>query len=178
MEKLTLIVFIALAAACGGNGDDIGGVDLADSTPPAVGFSAAVYQQGPTIEAGPEGSTRTINVRSRTAVLNMIASAKDSESGVQELRIWSSTSYTTCLGGTNLCTKHEPLVGDPLFYSNEPKRAEGEAARESASLLEPLDLSFLIPEGSREATIDLWAEGFNHANRKADTGVISVTWSR
>jgi hypothetical protein len=171
-------IFAVLLTACTGCTPTPSGgisVDPNDQTPASVGLQASEANPGAqTVSAGALGTTTNLAVRQRTAVMNLLATAKDSESGVQALQIWGDLTLTTCVGA--ICTQSHPLLGAPLFDTSEPKKGAGEQDEESTLMLEPLDLSGLIPANATSAQLDLWAEAFNHAGLDSKTGQVRVSW--
>ncbi len=160
-----------------------GGIVIAqnDSTAPSLTLGAGQPGgQGVSVSNGGSGENRKLT--SKSGPLNLNATAKDSESGVQALEIWVNKRTTTCEG--DICSTTGPgLLGKPMFDSTSPQKKPGETTAESSMMLQSLDLSLMIPQGSpprgqsRTVDIILDAKAVNHRGGRTQTPTITLTWS-
>ncbi len=178
--RVVVLIAASVLAGCGGDDNEYSGprVDGTDTTPPSASLSVAVAAGGPTVSAGLPGSQTDLVARSRTAILNLLSSGKDEESGIRALQILGTTAIMHCLQGTNACTTSQPTVGAPLFATSEAQLNSGDPMSVASIMAHPLDLSTLIPADADGARLELWVESFNHVGRNANTGRVRVLWSR
>jgi len=147
-RALAVIMLTLGLAACRGGGSSPGGITIpqSDGTPPEATLQVAVAASGGDSAAVStnSGNSQNMTLRVKTGELNLAASAKDSESGVQDLAIWLSVEATTCDAST--CEVSQEEVGEPLFSSISPQKKAGETTAESSILFQSLDLTQKIPQ--------------------------------
>ena len=181
-----LLAFVLGGCTNGGNGGasaDGVTVDANDTTAPTLQLSAAETGGGnPQVDVKPGDSPKTLQLRTKTESINLIATARDDESGVQTLQIWVNKKTTRCSGGT--CTVVGPgLLGAPRFESTEPKQSAGTAVSPQKTLLTALVLKDEIPQGSPGpgstlvVEITIFATSANHVGAEASTPEITARWS-
>lgn len=185
-RTLTVIILTLGLAACQGTGSSTGGVTIpeSDGTPPEATLQVAVAASGGDSAAvsTSSGNSQSMTLRAKTGQLNLAASAKDSESGVQDLQIRLSMRVTTCDG--NICETSEPLNSSdpPLFSSKSPQKKPGETTAESSIMFESLDLTQKIPQGSPApggtitVLLSFWVKAVNHLGASAQTPHIEATY--
>ena len=129
------------------------------------------------------GAANSGTLISKTGSLNIAATANDPESGVQALEIWVSKKTTSC-DANGICSTSGPgLLGQPRFQSTSPKKNPGEVTSAASTLLDVLNLSTEIPQGtisagsSRAVDIIIQAVATNHLGGKAQTPSLTLTWS-
>jgi hypothetical protein len=181
-----LFAFVFGGCTNGGNGGtptDGVTVDQNDATAPTLQLSAAETGGGnPQVDVKPGDSPKALQLRTKTESINLIATARDDESGVQKLQIWVNKKTTLCSGGT--CTPAGPgLAGAPRFQSTEPKQPAGAVVSRQKTLLAALVLRDEIPQaspgagGSLTVEITIQARAANHLDTEARTPVITARWS-
>jgi hypothetical protein len=182
------LVVVAVLGGCsngGGGGTPTDGVtvDGNDSTPPTLQLSAAETGGGnPQVDIKPGDQPKTLQLRTKTESINLIATARDDESGVQRLQIWVSKRTIRCSGGS--CTPMGPgLEGAPRFQSTEPKQPAGAVVSRQNTLLGALVLRDEIPQASpgpgATLTVEIMisARAANHVDAEVRTPVITARWS-
>lgn len=189
MRTLTRLVILILATvtfcSCpGGGGGGGGGITIPqnDSTAPTLTLGAAQPGgQSVTVNAG--GSAQTLKLTSKTGALNLLATAKDPESGIQAVEIWVSNSTTFC-DANKICKLVGPgLLGKPTFESTSAQKKPGETAADSSILADSVNLSTQIrqaqlqPGESLSVTIIIYAVAVNHLGGRTQTPEIKATWS-
>ncbi len=184
-RTVPLVLAFTLASAvglagCPGSGSSSGGITIpsSDSTKPTLSFGVGATDDAnakATVNAG--GSDVTVTLTVKTGSLNLLATAKDPESGIQKLEIWWNETKTTCSGGT--CTKVGPaLLGGPLSTASEPQKQPGDTTTASSLLADTVDLTTHIGSAPAGGTYDLvwefWAEARNHLNGTVKSPTITV----
>ena len=178
-----LAVLLLQLTGCPPFGGGGGGVTIAptDATPPTLALGAG-QPGGQNVSVSDSGEGQSMNITSKTGALNLLATAKDSESGVQTLEIWVNSEKTTCDAGGN-CTLVGPgLMGKPMFSSTSPAKNSGDVTAESSTLADALELSAEIPQagppagGSRTVTLSFFAVAVNHKGGRTQTPEIKATW--
>jgi hypothetical protein len=181
-----LMALLLVGCSNGGNGStpaDAVTVDSGDSTPPTLQLSAAETGGGnPQVDIKPGDPAKTLQLRTKTESINLIATARDDESGVQRLQIWVGKRTLTCSGGT--CSPAGPgLQGAPRFQSTEPKQPAGAVVSRQKTLLAALVLRDEIPQTppapgtSRTVEIMISARAANHVDGEARTPNITARWT-
>jgi hypothetical protein len=177
-------IVTALGVGCGtgsGSGGACNGIRIpeSDTSPPGATFGIAA-QGGPTTTVTIGGAPQTGTLPTKTGPLNLLVTAKDSESGVKDVQIWMTKRTTTCSGGT--CTTAGPgLVGQPRF-SNPRTGNTGDCVAESSIVAQSIDLATEIPQapppagGSRSVSLQLWAVVINYRDANARTPVATIDW--
>jgi hypothetical protein len=177
-----LLVTLTLGAKCKG-GSSGGGITIpqSDATPPTLSLQSA-QPSGNTATVSAGGSAQSMKLLSKTGSVNLAATAKDGESGVQALEIWVNKKTTSCTG--NMCQPTGPgLLGSPQFESTSPKKNPGETTPESSIMLQALDLTKEIPQGAvqagstRKVELILFARARNHLSGQSQTPELTLTWS-
>ncbi len=184
-----LVMFIVATvtlSSCNGGGGGGGGITIPqnDSTSPILTLGSG--QQGGqnvTVSGGGSGPGQNMKLTSKTGSLNLLATAKDPESGIQAVEIWVNGETTFC-DANKICKKTGPgLLGKPTFESTSPKKNPGETTPDSSILAQPLNLSTMIPQGSvqpgesRTVTLIISAVAVNHLGGRTQTPEIKATWS-
>ena len=183
---MILIVAAVTFSSCnGGNsgGGGGGGITIAqnDSTAPTLTLGAG-QPGGQNINVSAGGSDQNMKLTSKTGSLNLLATAKDPESGVQAVEIWVNKESTFCPAAAP-CKRTGPgLLGRPTFESTSPQKKSGETAADSSILAQPLNLSAeipqqLLPGQSRSVTLTIYAVAVNHLGGRTQTPMIIATWS-
>lgn len=184
-RALAAIVLTLSLAACQSGGSSQGGITIpqSDGTPPAATLQVAVAASGGESAAvsTSAGNPQSMTLLTKAGALNLAASAKDSESGVQNLEIWMSARTTTCNAST--CQVSGPLQGGPpLFSSTTPQKKPGETTAESSIILQSLDLTQKIPQKSPASgdtitvVLIFWVKAVNHLGDKVTTPRIEATY--
>ncbi len=174
------LVALLFAGGCGGDEEEPQGditIQAGDEFgPEGILLQAAEVDGSGTVQAGGPGSSTPLALRSRTATLNLLASATDEQSGIQSLQIWiRSPLYVTCAG--LVCTNHGPgLVGGPAFETTEPKKGVGELDFKTTALLAPLNVSQYIPANATRGQFDVSVDAYNNVGLVTSTGTIRVRW--
>jgi hypothetical protein len=186
LSRFSIILLLPLSACqqCTG-GSSGGGITIAqsDGTPPTLSLGAG-QPGGQNVSVSVGGSAQNMKLTSKSGALNLLASAKDGESGVQALEIWVNKKTTRCDTATNLCSQTGPgLLAKPQFESTSPKKNPGETTPDASILADALDLSKEIPQAAPSAgntlTVQLlfFARARNHLGGQAQTPQITATWS-
>jgi hypothetical protein len=181
--SLIILSLLSGCSECNG-GSSGGGITIAqsDGTPPTATLQVAQLDgQDVSVKAG--GSAQTMKLTKKTGVLNVAATAKDVESGVQALEIWVNKKTSTC-DAAGMCTNPGfGLLGPPRYRSTVPKKNPGETAVDASILADALDLTKEIPQGALPAgntrTVELvfFAKARNHLGDEAQTPELKATWS-
>ena len=188
MAALAATFLTALVlGGCGAGGDggtpgDAVTVDGNDTTPPTLRLSAAETGGGnPQVDVQPGGASATLTLRTKTESINVIAIARDDESGVQKVEIWVNKRTATCSAGR--CTSTGPgLLGSPRFQSTEPKQPPGAVVSPQATLLGAVVLKDEIPQtppqpgATRFVEIIIHATATNHVDKEGSTPEITASW--
>jgi hypothetical protein len=182
------LVLACVLVGCSNDGNgstpaDAVTVDAGDSTPPTLQLSAAETGGGnPQVDIKPGDPPKTLQLRTKTESINLIATAHDDESGVQRLQMWVGKRTTTCSGGS--CSPSGPgLQGAPRFQSTEPKQPAGAVVSRQKTLLAALVLRDEIPQTApgpgttRTVEITISARAANHVDTEARTPAITARWN-
>jgi hypothetical protein len=180
---LAVAVLVGAAAACDDDGSSGGGITIqaSDSTPPELSLSVAVAGGTEKATVEPGGTAQTFTLPNRTGTLNLAATAKDEQTGVQRVQIWMTTTVTSC-DSAGVCSGGNPtLPGQPLFESTQPAKSPGETTAASSIELEALPLSDAIkgsapPGGTLSVELELHAVAVNHLGQRAQTAKVTVIW--
>ncbi len=175
------------AASCDGGGGGGGGVTIPqnDSSPPELTLQVSETTPGSqTVSVTTSGSDQNLALQQATGTLNLVATAKDPESGIQDTQIWVNKVSTSC--DANLCTQSGPgLLSAPRFSSPSPKKNPGDTTAASSILAQSLNLAFeigpappLMPGHTRSVTIQVFATAINHLNGKSNTKLVRATFSQ
>jgi dienelactone hydrolase len=183
---IALFAAIALIAlsACDGNGGN-GGITIptSDRSPPELSLGAGVTGGGPNATVTTYGRDATVALRTKTGDLNLLASGKDSESGIRSLQIWISETTSRCASAVGPCSTHGPdLGGRPRFDSTDPPKQPGEQTSESSVMAQALNLTSEIqgaapPGGSFSLRWDIYATSTNYLDGTSQTRTITVTYN-
>ena len=130
-----------------------------------------------TVQQGGSGAAVALDVK--TGSLNLAATAKDPESGVQSLEIWMQETETSCSGGT--CSQRGPaLLGGPLSEAREPQKQPGDTTTETSILADVVDLPTHVGSAPAGGTYvlkwEFWAEARNHLGGTVKSPTITVTY--
>lgn len=182
VQRMTLgplALFLLLSATgCPSTG---GGITIKpnDMTAPSLRLNIGQSgQQDVAVSGG--GFGQRIKLERKTGNLNLLATAKDSESGIQTLEIWVAKTITSCIEG--ICSTTGPVLGRPMFESVSSPKSPGETTGESSLLAGALDLSkeiqqATIPTGdSLTVELRIHAKTVNHQGRQTQTPEITVLW--
>lgn len=154
--SLTLLVAVLLPFMAGCDGQQSGGGSTGgditilqnDRTAPTLTLGAGKSDGRPAnVTVNDGGSGQSMKLTTKTGAMNLVATANDAESGVQALEIWLDKKTTSCDANGN-CSTTQELGGKPLFESTSPQKQPGETAWKSSALVQALDLSNQIPQGS------------------------------
>ncbi len=186
--NLCALVLILLLAGCAGAptppGSCGGGVKISsqDSTPPTLTLSVG-QSSGLPVTVSASGSAQNMKLTSKTGTLFLVASAKDPESGIQALEIWVNTKTTFCVANGTCTTTGPGLLANPRFNSTQAQKKPGDCTPESSTMVEWLDLSKEIPQGSAATGNSFFmdliinAVAVNHLGARVQTPWITATWS-
>jgi len=175
---------VGLAGSCSTSGSSGGGITISqnDITAPELTFGAGQPSgQNITVSAG--GAGQNMNLTSKTGALNLLATAKDSESGVQAVEIWVNKKTTRVDANGIASTTGPGLLGKPTFDSTSAQKKPGETTAASSILAQALNLSTEIPQGSapagesRTVTLIMYAVAVNHLGGRTQTPELMATWS-
>jgi hypothetical protein len=147
---VTAVVTLA-AASCGGGGGGGGGdvvIAQTDSTPPTL--TLQVSESGPnaqTYAISTPGPNQDFTLQRRTGPLNLLASAKDPESGIRSLKIFVTMATSGCDASGSCSAENFPLTSssNPTFSSSEPQKSPGDRTSSSSILADSIDLASKIP---------------------------------
>jgi hypothetical protein len=175
------VVLLLLLAGCPPSPG--GGITIAqiDSSVPTLTLGAG-QPGGQDVSVIAGGSGQNGKLTSKTGALNLLATAKDPESGVQAVEIWVNKKTTSC-DVNGVCRTQQPgLLGKPTFESTSARKKPGETTAESSILAQSLDLSQEIPQMSvppgNSLTVDLiiYAVAVNNLGGRTQTPEITATW--
>jgi hypothetical protein len=180
MSPISMLVF--LSACNGGGGGDVT-IPQSDGTPPSVSLQVAVVGSSSTTSVSSGGSAATLLLTSKTITLNISATAKDQESGIQALEIDVGNSITvTCQAG-GVCSQTGPGSVSPFWSATNPQLNPGDRAVSSSIMLESLDpaakqllhpAAQAPPGGSRTESFTISAKAKNQLGGMATTPDIKV----
>ena len=183
ITALTFAVVVGLAGCDGSSGSSSGGITIptSDSTKPTLTFGVGATDDAnakATVSSG--GSAATVTLSVKTGQLNLLATAKDPESGIQKVEIWQQEKVTRCSGG--VCSTAGPgLIGAPLSTASEPQKQPGDTTTETSLLADHVDLATHIGSAAAGDTYALewefWAEARNHLGGTVKTPTITVKYS-
>jgi hypothetical protein len=151
LYRITMAIMLCLGlASCGGGGSSGGGntIQQSDGTPPEATLEAAatVGEDTATVSTS-SGTSQSMTLHTKAGSLNLLASAKDSESGIRDLEIWIEVKVTSC--GQGGCQGgNPPLTGAPRFSRTGSAKAPGENTAEQSIMLQSIDLIKEIPGSS------------------------------
>lgn len=181
-QKLTLgplACFLLLSATgC----PSTGGITIKsnDMTVPSLRLNIAQSgQQDVAVNGG--GFGQRVKLERKTGNLNLLATATDSESGIQTLEIWMAKTITSCIQG--VCSTEGPLLGRPVLESVSPPKSPGETTSETRLLTGAVDLSKEIQQGtiptgdSLTVEFKIHAKAVNHQGRQTQTPEITLLWT-
>ena len=169
------IMLIALCACDGGGGD--GGITIptSDRSPPELSLGAGVTGGGPSATVTTYGRDATLALRTKVGDLNLLASGKDSESGIRSLKIWMNETIGSCASAAGPCSTRGPDLRDmPGFESTGSPKQPGETASPSSVMAQSLNLSSEIPGaappgGSFSLRWDIYATSTNYLEGTSQT---------
>ena len=180
---LALVIGVGLAGCDGSGGSSSGGITIpsSDQTKPELSFGVGASDEPTakaTVSAGGNDVIVTLNVK--TGSLNLFATAKDPESGIQKVEIFMDETKTTC-DSAGICAKVGPgLVGAPLSTSSEPQKQPGDTTTATSLLADTLNLPTHIGSAPAGGTYDLvwefWAEARNHLGGTVKSPTITVKY--
>lgn len=179
-----IVATVTLSSCNGGGGGGGGGITIPqnDSTAPTLTLGSG-QQGGQNVTVSAGGSGQNMKLMSKTGSLNLLATAKDPESGIQTVEIWVNKETTFC-DVNKICKKTGPgLLGKPTFESTSPQKKPGETTSDSSILAQALNLSTEIPQGSvqpgesRTVILTIFAVAVNHLGGRTQTPEIKATWS-
>lgn len=181
---LAVAVLVGAVAACDDDGSGGGGITIqsSDSTPPELSLKVALAGGTEEATVEPGGPGQTLTLPNRTGTLNLAATAKDEQTGVQRVQIWMETTVTTC-DAAGVCSGGNPtLPGQPLFESTEPTKSPGDTTSASSIELEALALPDAIkgtapPGGTLTVKLGFFAVALNHLGQRAQTAKVSAVWA-
>jgi hypothetical protein len=183
IAAFAVVSFLSFVS-CQGSGSSGTGVTIpaSDATSPTLTLGAG-QPGGQNVAVNVGGSVQGFALPGKTGVVNLVATAKDPESGVQAVEIWVNQEIYTCTA-ILVCSKTGPgLLSQPTFESSSPKLNPGETTSEASVLAEALDLGTVISQGTvpadttRTTTLIIWAEARNHLAGAARTPEIRLTLS-
>lgn len=177
--RVLWVGFILLFTACNSTSAGIT-IPQSDSTAPTLTLGAGQEGGGNDVTVTPGGSNQTMTLLKKTGSINLAATARDPESGVQAVEIWMSKLKSTC-GADGVCALEGPSNAVKIFESVVPQKMPGETTSESSILLQPLDLSKEIPAsypagGSLAVELRLYAVAVNHLGGRTQTAELKVVW--
>jgi hypothetical protein len=182
LVALALTAAIALAGCDDSSGGSSGGITIpsSDSSNPTLSLGVGATDQATakaTVNSGGSGAAVALDVK--TGSLNLAATAKDPESGVQKVEIWMQETETRCSGGT--CSQSGPaLLGGPLSTAGEPPKQPGATTTETSLLADVVDLPTHVGSAPAGETYllkwEFWAEARNHLGGTVKTPTITVTY--
>ena len=183
MSLMILIVAAVTFSSCDGGSGGGGGITVPqnDSTAPTLTLGAG-QPAGQNVSVSAVGSGQNLQLTSKTGPLNLLATAKDPESGIQAVEIWVNSETTFCAPAAN-CKRVGPgLLQKPTFESTSPQKKPGETTADSSILAQSLDLSTAIPQSlgpgsSRTVTFTISAVAVNNLGGRTQTPDIKATWS-
>ncbi len=178
-----------VAASCDDGGGGGGGVTIPqnDSTPPELTLQVSETTPGSqTVSVTTTGGNQNLALQQATGTLNLVATAKDPQSGIQDTQIFLGKSSSSC--DPVSCSQSGPglQVNMPKFSSPSPKKNPGDTTAASSILAQSLDLATelgpvgppLPPGNSASRTLHLAARAFNHLNGQSNTFEVQATFSR
>jgi hypothetical protein len=177
-----VITMAMLLAAC--ESPPSSGITIAqnDATAPTLTFGIG-QPSGQNVTVSVGGSAGSLKLIGKTGPLNLLATAKDPESGIQTVQIWVNATRTNCQPG-GVCSATGPgLLGKPQFESTSQPKKPGETTAESSIMAEAFELSKEIPQGSvtggGSLTVEFtfYAVAVNHLGGRVQSPVITATWT-
>jgi dienelactone hydrolase len=175
------LILVALSACTGDGGN--GGVTIptSDGSPPELSLGAGVTGGGPNVSVNTGGSDATLELRTKTGNLNLLASGKDPESGIRSLQIWINETTGSCASASPCSTRGPDLSGAPRFDSTDPPKQPGDKTSASSVMAQALNLSSEIPQsaptgGSFSLRWDIYATSTNYLDGTSQTRTITVTY--
>lgn len=151
-----------------------------DGTPPTLSLGAG--QQGTQdVAVDVNGPAKNKTLTSKAGKLNLFATARDPESGIQRLEIWVRKQEKSC-DAAGACTVAAPTPQNPRFEFTSPQKQPGETTAEARTMLQSLDLSAEIPQGSispgalLKIDFELSAVAVNNRGRQSQTPLLTVSW--
>lgn len=159
-------------------------VPQSDSTPPTMSLQVAVEGSNSTTAVSTGSAPATLSLTSKTVKLNIAATAKDADSGVQDLEIWIANQLKVrCESPTSCSTSGPGSASQPMWSSTSAKVSPGGLAVSSSILSESLDpvaTGLLHPAeqppagGSLTESFTIWVQATNQLGGTARTPDLTV----
>lgn len=132
-----MLVWLACPPNSNQNQGDIT-IQQSDATPPTISLQVAVVGGNSTTSVSSGGSPATLSLTSKAVTLNIAATAKDPESGIQAFEIDIGNSLTVTCQASGTCTQSGPGNVSPMWTSNNSQLHPGDRAVSSSIMLESL----------------------------------------
>jgi hypothetical protein len=182
LALIALASTLVLGGDCPNSGS--GGVTIPsnDGSPPTLSFGLG-QQNGADVSVAAGGAPESMTLVARTGPLNLLATADDPESGVQDVQIWMTKRTSSC-DADEICASQGPgSPQQPRFSNPQPPKAPGENVSAGSILGQALELSAEIPQagpppgGTLTVEFRFWAVAVNYLGGSSITPVISATWT-
>ncbi len=182
---LPVVLAVLFAVSCKNDGSSGLTVPSSDSTAPELSLTATQENPSPGVSGGVQagGSNASMTLIAKTGNLNLLANAKDPESGISTVQIWVELTTTTC-DASGVCTMSGPArLGNPWHEDSNPPKSPGQSTSVGVIDLQFLDLSTQIPSGPPPAggtltvRLGIWAVAVNNLGKQAQTARLTATWS-
>ena len=176
----------ALAACAGGKPGEIR-IDAHDATPPALTLRVAVAGDARHSASSP-GASRELALRDANSVLAIAATAVDSGSGVQAVRIYVVETRMSCVtpagAALQVCTPSTMAdsLERPAYDSVVTRLGAGVFVQPATVLARSLNLIegypplALGPGDSVRQTLSFFGAAQNHAGKESRSEELRVTW--
>lgn len=188
-SKILIVIasLVVVAGTCSTDGGGSSGtitVPSSDGSPPELSLQVAATEAGGESAAVVNGgSIQRISLHTKTKGLNVAASAKDSQSGIQRVEIWVRVRTLLCKGDDCTPVGEDKGTEAPRFVDeNSPIEPGKSGAVESSVMFEFVDLTKEIvqspaPGGSsRLVSLEIYVKGGNHLNGISSTPIIEATY--
>jgi hypothetical protein len=185
LATLATLVLCAGWNNCPNNGNK-GDITIAqtDATAPTISLAVAVVGGNSTTTVNSGGNAATLTLTAKTVKLNVLATAKDQESGIQAFEIWVGNQTHVRCDPVPVCATTGPgLTGQPMWSSITPKLNPGDRAVSTSIMAESLDpvaSSLLHPAevppvgGTLTESFTISAKATNHLGGSISTPDITV----
>ena len=181
LSAVTGLLICTSCNSCPNKGDLT--VPQTDATPPTVSLSVGVVGSNSTTTTASGGSAVTLTLGNKTVTLNIAATAKDPESGVQALEIDVGNQIEKICTGPSQCSGGSMGNVSPMWTSSTPAVSPGGSGVSTSTMLEsfvPSSVGLLHPQqqppagGTLTESFTISAKATNNLGASASTPEITV----
>lgn len=181
LTAATGLLICSSCNSCPNKGDIT--VPQTDATPPTVSLSVAVAGSNSTAGASSGGSAVTFTLGNKSVTLNIAATAKDPESGIQALEIDVGNQLEVICSSPSNCSSSGQGNVSPMWSSSTPQVSPGNTGVSTSTLLEsfvPSAVGLLHPQqqppagGTLTESFTISAKATNNLGASASTPDITV----